>query len=218
MFANFSFYRLWGLIIKEFTQFRRDRSTFVIIIFMPILQLTIFGLAINMNPKNLPTSLINSDNGPFSRTLIHQMQNTNYFKFDHYPQSEQEAKKLLATHQVLFSLNIPSDFSRKLVRGEKPSVLLEVDGTDPVSVAYAVSASTGMMANAFQYDLTGPLKSLNPKQGPAQLLIHTKYNPSAITQYNIVPGLLGTLLTMTFVLVASMALTREREHGTMETL
>jgi len=218
MQQRFSLYRLWGLIIKEFTQLRRDRSTFVIIIFMPILQLTLFGLAINTNPKRLPTALINSDNGPFSRTLIQQLQNTNYFKFDHYPQSEREAKKMLATHQVLFTLNIPPDFSRKLVRGENPSALLEVDGTDPVSVAYAVSASSGMMASAFQYDLIGPLKSLNPKAGPAQLLVHTKYNPSAITQYNIVPGLLGTLLTMTFVMVASMALTREREHGTMETL
>lgn len=216
--TNFSWYRLWGLIVKEFTQFKRDRSTFVIIIFMPILQLTIFGLAINMNPKHLPTALINSDNGPFSRSLIYKMQNTNYFKFDHYPQSEQEAKKLLATHQVLFTLTIPPDFSRKLVRGEKPAVLLEVDGTDPVSVAYAVSASSGMMANVFQYDLQGPLQRLNQTSAPSQLLIHTKYNPDANTQYNIVPGLLGTLLTMTFVMVASMALTREREHGTMETL
>lgn len=218
MTQKFSFYRLWGLIIKEFTQFRRDRSTFAMIIFMPILQLLIFGLAINANPKHLPTALINSDNGPFSRTLIHELENTQYFKFDHYPESEAEASKLIATHQVLFALNIPPDFSRKLVRGEKPSALMEVDGTDPVSVAYAVSASSGLMANVFQYDLIGPLKSLNSKTGPAQLLVHTKYNPSAITQYNIVPGLLGTLLTMTFVMVASMALTREREQGTMETL
>lgn len=218
MNQTFSFTRLWGLIVKEFTQFRRDRSTFMIIIFMPIMQLIIFGLAINANPKYLPTALINSDGGPFARTLVHQLQNTNYFRFDHFPASEKEAEKLLATHQVLFTLNIPPDFSRKLVRGENPSALLEVDGTDPVSVAYAVGAVNGMLATAFQYDLTGPLKRLNPKQGPAQLLVHTKYNPSAITQYNIVPGLLGTLLTMTFVMVASMALTREREHGTMETL
>src|SRR5262245_48610913 len=121
---NFSLFRLWGLIIKEFTQFRRDRSTFVIIIFMPILQLIIFGLAINDNPKNLPTALINSDSGPFARTLIYQLKNTNYFNFDHFPKTESEAKKLLATHQVLFTLNIPPDFSRKLVRGEKPSALL----------------------------------------------------------------------------------------------
>lgn len=215
---GFSFFRLWGLIIKEFTQFKRDRSAFIIIIFMPIVQLIIFGLAINANPKYLPTALINSDNGPFSRTLIHKLENTHYFKFDHYPRSESEAKKLIETHQVLFTLNIPSNFSRKLIRGEKPSVLLEVDGTDPISVAYAVAASNGLMEHIFQYDLIGPLRSLNPKPGPAQLLVHTLYNPSAITQYNIVPGLLGTLLTMTFVLIAAMALTREREHGTLETL
>lgn len=218
MITDFSFARLMGLIIKEFTQFRRDHSTFAIVITLPILQLTLFGLAINTNPKYLPTALINFDAGPFSRTLVHQLENTQYFKFDHYPTSEKEAATLMATHQVLFTLNIPSDFSRKLVRGEYPAALLEVDGTDPVSVAYAVSASTTLMNNVFQYDLIGPLSRLNPQQGPAELRLHTKYNPSAITQYNIVPGLLGTVLTMTFVMVASMALTRERERGTMESL
>lgn len=215
---NISFPRLWGLIIKEFTQFKRDHSTFAIVVSLPIVQLILFGLAINTNPKYLPTALINFDSGPFSRTLIHELENTQYFKFDHFPQSQSAANKLMATHQVLFILNIPTDFSRKLVRGEHPQALLEVDGTDPVSVSYAVSASNTLMSDVFQYDLVGPLKSLNPKPKPAELLIHTKYNPSAITQYNIVPGLLGTVLTMTFVLVASMALTRERERGTMETL
>lgn len=218
MNESFSFSRLLGLIVKEFIQFGRDRSTFMIIVSLPIVQLMLFGLAINTNPKNLPSSLINFDNGPFSRTLIHELENTKYFKFDHYPKSEHEADRLMVTHQVLFTLSIPPDFSRKLVRGEKPTALLEVDGTDPVSVAYAVAASTNLMSNVFQYDLIGPLQLLNPKAGPAELLVHTKYNPSAITQYNIVPGLLGTVLTMTFVLVASMALTRERERGTMETL
>ncbi len=218
MTEKFSFERLWGLIIKEFTQFRRDRSTFIMVITLPIIQLILFGLAINTNPKHLPSALINFDNGPFARTMIHELENTQYFQFDHYPKSEAEAADMMATHQVLFTLSIPPDFSRKLVRGEYPAALLEVDGTDPVSVAYAVSAATGIMNTIFQYDLTGPLTSLNPTQGAAELRMHTKYNPSAITQYNIVPGLLGTVLTMTFVMVASMALTRERERGTMETL
>lgn len=215
---SFSFFRLWGLIVKEFTQFKRDRSTFVIIITIPILQLILFGMAINTNPKHLPSALINFDDGPFARTLIHEFENTQYFKFDHRPSSETAARELMETHQVLFILSIPPDFSRKLIRGEKPQALLEVDGTDPVSVAYAVSASSGLMNTVFQYDLIGPLSRLNPTNGPAQLLIHTKYNPSVITQYNIVPGLLGTVLTLTFVMVASMALTREYERGTMETL
>lgn len=218
MNEKFSFFRLWGLIVKEFTQFKRDRSTFAIIISLPIVQLILFGLAINTNPKQLPSALINFDDGPFSRTLVHELVNTQYFDFKYIPHSEQDAEELMATHQVLFILSIPTDFSRKIVRGENPSALLEVDGTDPVSVAYAVAASNGIMGSVFQYDLHGPLNNLNPKNGPSQLRIHTKYNPNAITQYNIVPGLLGTVLTMTFVTVASMALTRERERGTMETL
>lgn len=216
--TKFSFFRLWGLILKEFTQFRRDRSTFAMVISLPIVQLILFGFAINTNPKFLPSAVINSDSGPFSRTLIQGLENTQYFKFDHRPKTEAEANELIATHQVLFVLNIPPDFSSKLVRGKYPAALLEVDGTDPVSVAYAVSAAGGLLPTLFQYDLIGPLTYLNPSQGPADLRIHTKYNPSAITQYNIVPGLLGTVLTMTFVMVASMALTRERERGTMESL
>lgn len=218
MHDRFSFFRLWGLIIKEFTQFKRDHSTFAMVISLPIVQLILFGLAINTNPKYLPSSLINFDSGPFARTLIHSLENTQYFRFDHYPQSEKEADKLMSTHQVLFTLNIPSDFSRQIIRGKRPAALLEVDGTDPVSVAYAVSASTSLMANAFDIDLVGPLAGVKQTASPAELRIHTKYNPSAITQYNIVPGLLGTVLTMTFVMVASMALTRERERGTMENL
>lgn len=218
MNKNFSWFRTKGLIVKEFSQFLRDRSTFMIIIFVPLIQLVIFGLAINMNPKQLPAALINNDNGPFARQLIYSFENTGYFKFDHFPTSEKAAEKLIATHQVLFTLNIPSDFSRQLIRGKQPQALLEVDGTDPVSVAYAVSASEGLMPIVFDTLLVGPLEFLKQQEAPSQLIIHTKYNPSAITQYNIVPGLMGTLLTLTFVMVASMALTREREHGTMEML
>lgn len=218
MADNFSFFRLWGLIVKEFTQFKRDHSTFAIIIVLPIIQLLLFGYALNTNPKHLPAALINFDSGPFSRTLVHQLENTEYFNFTYFPTSEKEANELIIRHQVLFMVTIPPDFSRKLVRGENPAALLEVDGTDPVSVAYAISASNSLVPTVFKYDLIGPLKSLNSKAGPAELRIHTKYNPNAITQYSVVPGLLGVVLTMTFVLVASMALTRERERGTMEGL
>ncbi|OGT37861.1 MAG: mannose-1-phosphate guanyltransferase [Gammaproteobacteria bacterium RIFCSPHIGHO2_12_FULL_38_14] len=213
-----SFFRLWGLVVKEFTQFKRDHSTFAMVISVPIIQLILFGLAINTNPRHLPTALINFDQGPFSRTLIQQLNATQYFNFDHFPQTEAAAQKLFDRHQVLFTLNIPPDFSRKLVRGQKPVALLEVDGTDPVSVGSAVAAVNGLMPTLFQYDLVGPLSRLKPSAGPAEIRIHVKYNPSAITQYNIVPGLLGTVLTMTFVIVASMALTRERERGTLEGL
>lgn len=215
---GFSWFRLWGLIVKEFTQFKRDHSTFAMIVSLPIVQLILFGLAINTNPKYLPAALINNDGSQFSQTLVRQLENTQYFRFDHFPKSERDAKYMMQTHQVLFTLNIPSDFSRQFVRGKRPSALLEVDGTDPVSVGYAISASSHALDTAFQYDLIGPLSWLNAKPGPMQLLVQTHYNPNQVTQYNIVPGLLGTVLTMTFVMVASMALTRERERGTMESL
>lgn len=215
---QFSFFRVWGLVVKEFTQLKRDHTTFALIIGLPLIQLILFGMAINMNPRHLPTAVINADSGPFSRTLIQGLENTNYFRIDHYPKTEADAKRLIETHQVLFVLNIPPDYSRKLVRGEKPVALLEVDGTDPVSVTSALSASNGMMPTLYQYDLAGPLKSLNPIQGAAELRVHVKYNPSSITEYNIVPGLLGVVLTMTFVMVASMSVTKESELGTMESM
>lgn len=218
MKEKFSFFRLVGLINKEITQLMRDRSTLAFIVLLPILQIILFGYAINTNPKNLPSALINLDNGPFGRTLVHQLENTQYFRFNHLPRSESDARNLIMAHQVLFVLNIPTDFSRKIIRNEKPQVLLEVDGTDPVSIAYAISASQGLMKNLFQYDLIGPLSDLNPKFGPAVLQVHTKYNPNAITQYNIVPGILGIVLTLSGMTVAAMALTRERERGTMEAL
>lgn len=218
MRENFSFERLRGLIVKEFTQLRRDRSTFVLIIFMPILELIVFGAAINANPKHLPAAIINSDNGIYSRTLINGLENTEYFKFDHYPKTEYDLDKMITRHEVLFALNIPPDFSRNFVNGKTPQALLEVDGTDPVSVAYAVSASAGLMKSVFQPELVGPFAHAKLVPPPAELLVHTKYNPTVITQFNIVPALMGTLLTLTFVLVASMALTREREQGTLEAL
>lgn len=214
----FSFSRLWALIIKEFNQLKRDHTTFAMILGIPIVQLTLFGLAINTNPKHLPTALIDQDHSAFSRTLVHELENTNYFKFNHFPKSEKEAATLMGTHQVVFALTIPSDFSRNLVRRNYPAALLEVDGTDPVSVAYAISASNVLMSRAFQYDLVGPLSGLNQAKGAAELRVHVRYNPSGITQYNIVPGLMGVILTMTMVMVTAMAITRERERGTMESL
>lgn len=215
---NFSWRRLNGLFVKEFTQFKRDYSTFVLVIGIPLIQVILFGLAINTNPKNLPTSLLNYDNGQFSRTLIHEFANTGYFAFNYFPDSEAEANDLIKRHDTLFTLNIPSDFSRNVVRGKSPQILLEVDGTDPVSVAYAVQAARDLMPSVFQYDLNGTLQSLQQNQAALSLVVHTRYNPNAITQYNIVPGLMGTVLTITFVMVASMALVRERERGTLESL
>ncbi|ARB91838.1 ABC transporter permease [Legionella longbeachae] len=216
--ARFSLFRLHGLVVKEFVQLKRDRFTMALIIGLPIIQLLLFGLAINVNPKHLPTALMNYDQGPFARTLIHGLENTNYFKFVYFPHTEKEAQYLLSTNQVKFILTIPSDFSRKLIRKEHPAALLEADGTDPVSVVYALSASNNLMSTVFNNDLIGSIHEPIQHQTPAELRTHINYNASAITQYNIVPGLLGLVLSMTFVMVSAMALARERERGNWECL
>lgn len=217
MSQHFSFKRLIGLLIKEWHQFRRDHTTFAMIIGIPIVQIILFGLAINTNPKYLPSAVINFDNGPFSRSLIHALENTQYFKFSHANVSEKEAEELITAGKVLFILTIPSDFSNQIVRHQRAEALLEADGTDPTTVAYAVSAATSIMDYAFKYDLIGSLKPLN-KPSQVELKTHIRYNPERISALSIVPGLIGMILTMTLVMVTSMALTREQERGTLESL
>lgn len=215
----FSFRRLWGLLIKEWHQFRRDYTTFAMILGIPIVQIILFGLAINTNPKYLPSAVINLDNGPFSRSLIHALENTQYFKFIHANVSEKKAEELMRAGKVLFVLTIPSDFSYQIVKHRPVSALLEADGTDPITVAYAVSAATSIVSYAFKYDLIGPLQSVQTQDVPnVDLKAHIRYNPERITSFSIVPGLIGMILTMTLVMVTAMALTREQERGTLESL
>lgn len=216
--SSFSWQRLFGLLMKEFNQFRRDRTTFAMIISLPIVQLLVFGYAINTNPKHLPTALINYDNGSFSRTLVRGLENTQYFSIRDQFKNEKAANDAMAANKILFILTIPSDFSKKVVRGDKPIALLEADGSDPVSVGAAMSAASNLMQNVFQYDFVGPLSKYKTVPLPVELRTHVRYNPEAITQYNVVPGLMGTILTMTLVMVASMALTKEQEQGTLESL
>jgi len=215
---DFSWQRFFGLLMKEFNQFRRDRTTFIMIIGIPIIQLVMFGFAINTNPKHLPIALIDYDHGPFARTLIKGLENTGYFLISDKYKTEQAANNAMAANDILFILTIPSDFSKKIVRGDKPIALLEADGSDPVSIGYALSAANGLMSSVFQFDFVGPLRKYQTPTLPVELRTHVRYNPEIITQYNIVPGLMGTILTITLVMVASMALTREQELGTLESL
>jgi ABC-2 type transport system permease protein len=214
----FSYSRLWGFLCKEFQQICRDHTTFALIIGIPIIQILLFGFAINTNPKNLPAALINQDHGPFSQRLIYTLENTNYFHFKYHPDSLQQANTLMTSQNVLFILTIPSDFSRQLVRGEHPSALLEMDGSDPSVIAYAIAAASNVMPHVYDYDLVGPLARLQTKTNAAELKIHVRYNPEGVTHYSIVPGLIGLIITMTLVMVTSMVITRERELGTMESL
>ncbi len=216
--GHFSVARVLAILVKEFQQIMRDRLTFAMTIGVPVMQLVLFGYAINNDPKGLPTALVAYDNGPLSRSLVAAIQNTGYFHITAQPTSEAQAERLLTLGEVQFVIAIPPDFSRRVVRGEKPAVLVAVDATDPSSASNAIAA-LGQFANqALAHDLTGPLTALQPREAPFELRIHRRYNPEGLTRYNIVPGLIGTILTMTMVMLTSLAMTRERERGTLENL
>lgn len=214
----FSWQRLWAVIIKEFIQMKRDRATLGMIIGIPLLQVILFGFAINNDPKHLPTAVVLADNSSFVRTLMQGMENSGYFDITARLTSEKAADDLLATGKVLFVLNIPPDFTQKLVRNQNPSLLLEVDATDPVSGGNAIATFNTLLQTVFQYDFTGQLQYLQNTPLAVNPLIHSKYNPARITQYNIVTGLIGTVLTMTMTMITAIAITRERDRGTMESL
>jgi len=218
MLFKFSLSRWWGIIVKEFIQLRRDRLTFGMIIGIPIIQLLLFGFAINNDPKSLPTAVIAADNSEFSRSFISRLQNTGYFQIVAILDSEKEGELRLARGEVQFVVTIPPGFSRKLLRGEKPAVLIEADATDPAATSNALSAIAQLAPTVFRNDLHGPLSMLNANSPPFEVRIHRRYNPEGVTQYNIVPALMGVILTMTMVLMTGLAMTRERERGTMENL
>jgi len=215
---EFNWRRFGAIVAKEFIQMRRDRLTFAMMLGIPLIQLVLFGYAINSDPKHLPTAVYAADNSVFSRTIVWGMRNSSYFDVTRQPGSEAEIQELLAKGQVQFAVTVPVDFSRKLLRGEKPDLLLEADATDPMAIGYAVSAINTLAVSVLNRDLVGPLAKLQGSSPPFNLVTHPHYNPEAITQYNIVPGLMGVVLTMTMVIITTLAITREQETGTMENL
>jgi ABC-2 type transport system permease protein len=214
----FSFRRFRAIIAKEFVQMRRDRVTFAIMIGIPIVQMVVFGYAINSDPKHLPTAILAGDHSVFSRTVVSAMQNSGYFRVVRILDSEAEADHLIEEGEVQFVLTIPPQFGRKLVRGEAPRLLLTADATDPAATSNALSAFRLVGEAALARDLSGPLAHLRRGPPPLDLILHPSYNQEGITQYNIVPGLMGVVLTMTLVIITGLAITRERERGTMENL
>ena len=213
-----SWSRLLAVMIKELIQMRRDRLTFAMMVGIPVLQLLLFGYAINTDPKAMPTVVNLEEAGPFSRELAAALENSSYFHVTAQVSGEAEAERLLATGEVQFLVTIPAGFERRLVRGERPALLLEADATDPAAASNAVAALTALVHTVFDPALTGPLAVWSAGTDPIELRIHRRYNPEGITQYNIVPGLMGVILTMTMIMATSLTVTRERERGTMETL
>jgi ABC-2 type transport system permease protein len=215
---GFSLSRWIGIVVKEFIQLRRDRLTFGMIVGIPVIQLLLFGFAINSDPKSLPTAVLSQDNSQYARTVTAALQTSSYFKVVRQIASEAEANELLARGEVQFVVTIPVGFERALARGERPVLLIEADATDPSATGNALAALSQSVDTALAHDLKGVLAESMPQPSPVDLRVHRRYNPEGVTAYNIVPGLLGVILTMTMILMTGLAMTRERERGTFENL
>ena len=218
MTAVFSLSRFFAIIAKEFIQMRRDRLTFAMVLGIPVMQLVLFGYAINSDPKHLSTAILLKEQSIFSRSLIKAMENSAYFKIIAQVDNEADANDLIRRGKVQFVLQIPEGYSRKLLKGERPKILLLADATDPAATSNAISTLKELMTRVLNRELKGPNEWLASGLPAADLVIHAAYNPEGISQYNIVPGLMGVVLTMTMVLITSLAITREHERGTIENL
>ena len=210
--------RVLAMMLKELIQMRRDRLTFGMMLGVPVMQLLLFGYAINTDPQYLPTAVQIRDHSPFARSVLAAIENTRYFRIVGSVSGEAEAAAVLDRGEAMFVVTIPEDFSRKLVRGDRPDLLVEVDASDPVAAGNAVSALSDLARTSLDRDLDGTLADLRAGEPPFDLVLHRRYNPERITAYNVVPGLLGVILTMTMVLMTALAVTRETERGTMENL
>jgi len=206
--------RTEAMLIKEFIQLRRDRVSFAMIVMIPLMQLILFGYAINTTPRNLPTAVLLQEHSDLGRSVLKALQNTRYFKVTHQVEDEAEFDRLLASGTVLFGVEIPRGFERALRRGEKPALLVAADATDPVASGTAMGALGQVVRTALQNDRGLPVSG----QPLFEFRTHARYNPAAETALNIVPGLVGTILTMTMLIFTALSVTREIERGTMEAL
>ncbi|MFT3722268.1 MAG: ABC transporter permease [Hyphomonadaceae bacterium] len=210
--------RILAVLAKEFVQLTRDRLTYAMILMIPVVQLLLFGYAINNEPRHLPTAVLVQDNSTFARSTLSAFVNTQFFDITHEAPSVEELDELLRKGEVQFALTIPGDFTRRVARGDGAQILLEADATDPSATGAAVAAATALPMQALNNDLTGALAPHAPKTAPFDVVVHRRYNPESITAYNIVPGLLGIILSMTLVMMTALSVTRETERGTMESL
>ena len=214
----FSLGRLLALLKKEVIQMRRDRITFAMMLGIPLIQLMLFGFAINSDPKGLPAALVAPTEDRFTRAIVSALELTGYYRFDHPHASAAEAEALITRGEVSFVVTIPSDFGRRVMRGDKPQILIEADATDPSVASGAISTLGTVAAEALLRETGAEAQAVEAAAAQMQVVVHRRYNPEGITQYNIVPGLLGVILQMTMVMMTAMALTREVERGTMENL
>jgi ABC-2 type transport system permease protein len=215
---GFSGLRVLAVMAKEFKQLTRDRITYAMMLLIPVLQLLLFGYAINSEPRHLPTAVLAEEDSRLARSVISALKNSAYFDLQETVRSPEALDRLIRTGQVQFAVTIPGDFTRRVARGDKPQVLVEADASDPSATGGAIAALQALPQQALANDLKGGLSPRAAATPPFEVVVHARYNPEAITQYNIVPGLLGVILTLTLVIMTALSVTREAERGTMESL
>ena len=212
---KFGFWRRsFAMMVKEFIQLRRDRVSFGMIVMLPVMQLMLFGYAINTTPRNLPTAVLLQEDSDLGRSILKAMENTSYFRFTREVHDVSEFDDLLKSGKVLFGVEIPRGFERAVRRGERPALLVAADATDPVAAGSGLGALGTLVQTALEHDLHAG----DPPSPPFEIRAHARYNPAASSRLNIVPGLVGTILTMTMLIFTALSVTREIERGTMESL
>ncbi len=215
---DLSWSRIFAVFLKELVQMRRDRPTFAVMIMMPVMQLVLFGYAINTDPRHLPAVVELREDGPMTRAFLSSLRASSFVDIVAVANRAEDGERMLRSGEVSFLIVIPEGFERRLVRGERPQILVAADASDPVAAGGALGAIEQVARSAFAPSLVGPLAFLAPRPAPYEIVVHRRYNPAGITAFNIVPALLGVILTMTMVMITSIALTRETERGTMENL
>ena len=212
---RFGFWRRsYAMLVKEFIQLRRDRVSFAMIVMIPVMQLLLFGYAINTNPRHLPTAVLLQEDSDLARSILKALENTAYFRFIREVHDVAQFDELLQSGKVLFGVEIPRGFERAVRRGDRPALLVAADATDPVASGAALGALGAVMQTALAHDL----RTGDPPSMPFEIRTHARYNPAAESRLNIVPGLVGTILTMTMLIFTALSVTREIERGTMESL
>ena len=218
MNGSFSLDRVMAVLMKEFIQLTRDRITYAMLLGIPVIQLLLFGYAINTDPRELPTAVLVQENSTFARSTLAAIENSGYFEVVAQVRSPAELDDLVRKGEVQFAVTIPGDFTRRVVRGDEAQILVEADATDPAATGGAVAALAALPTEALRHDLQGAAVPEAARAPPFEVVVHRRYNPENITSYNIVPGLLGVILSMTLVMMTALGVTREQERGTMESL
>lgn len=218
MIRRLSLRRLMALLAKETVQMRRDRVTFAMMLGIPLILLVLFGYAINTDPKRLSAALVAPAHDRYVRAIVTALELTDYYRFEHPRASAAEAEALMARGKVAFVVTIPADFGARVERGDDPHLLIEADATDPSVASGAISTLGRVAAEALLHERRTEARAERAARADLRVIVHRRYNPEGITQYNVVPGLLGVILQMTMVMMTSIALVRELERGTMENL